>query len=155
MVEKFYECHVKNCQHFSFERDGIADLTPGSKFEMTLPSHVKPALILLLAAFCLAQLVLASPDYYIKITNNDGSKSRNLEVLYGYRQCFCISKTQTAKIDARYAGMDTKLFSTNDCTGNWADGTGKITSNAQWVNSVSFGRSGISSSWGDRRCDWY
>ncbi|KAG0089153.1 hypothetical protein BGZ93_008447 [Podila epicladia] len=112
-------------------------------------------ILLLSVLLCLSQVALASPDYYIKIYNNDDSRGKQLEVLYGKRQCYCLSQTQTARIDARYAGMDTKLFSTSDCTGNWADGTGKITSNAQWVNSVSFGRSGVSSGWGDRRCKWY
>ncbi|KAG0029480.1 hypothetical protein BGZ82_007943 [Podila clonocystis] len=111
--------------------------------------------ILLCAALCLTQVAIASPDYYLKIFNNDGSKSKQLDVINGYRLCFCISQTQTARIDGRFSGADVKLFSTNDCTGNWANGSGKITSNAQWVNSVSFGNSGISSGWGDRRCKWY
>ncbi|KAG0032360.1 hypothetical protein BGZ81_011049 [Podila clonocystis] len=111
--------------------------------------------ILLWTALCLAQVALASPDYYIKIFNNDDSKSKLLEVMNGSRLCYCISQTQTARIDGRFAGGDVKLFSTSDCTGNWANGSGKITNNAQWVNSVSFGKSGISSSWGDRRCKWY
>ncbi|KAF9969737.1 hypothetical protein BGZ73_007762 [Actinomortierella ambigua] len=94
------------------------------------------SILLLLAALCLTQLALASPDYYIKIYNNDKSRGKTLEVLYGARQCYCIVDTQTAEIDARYAGMDTKLFRTTDCTGNWADGTGKITKNAQWSNTM-------------------
>ncbi|KAG0009308.1 hypothetical protein BGZ82_004104, partial [Podila clonocystis] len=71
--------------------------------------------------------------------------TRSLIVPPGERICFCLSKTQTAIINGQLGG-DVKLFSTSDCTGNYANG-GKITNNAQWVNSVSFGKSGISSSW--------
>jgi hypothetical protein len=42
MAEKFREFRSKNCQSFSFARDWIADLTPGSQFEQALPSHIKP-----------------------------------------------------------------------------------------------------------------
>ncbi|KAF9560942.1 hypothetical protein EC968_005947 [Mortierella alpina] len=42
MVKEFYEFRSRNCQSFSFARDWIADLTPGSQFEQALPSHIKP-----------------------------------------------------------------------------------------------------------------
>ncbi|KAF9997041.1 hypothetical protein BGZ80_007095, partial [Entomortierella chlamydospora] len=42
MAKKFHEFRSRNCQSFSFARDWIADLTPGSQFEQALPSHIKP-----------------------------------------------------------------------------------------------------------------
>ncbi|KAG0196459.1 hypothetical protein BGX33_001628 [Mortierella sp. NVP41] len=42
MAKKFHEFRWMNCQSFSFGRDWIADLTPGSQFEQALPSHIKP-----------------------------------------------------------------------------------------------------------------
>ncbi|KAG0012819.1 hypothetical protein BGZ81_001358, partial [Podila clonocystis] len=62
------------------------------------------------------------------------------------RVCYRLSQTLTPTINGDIAG-DVKLFSTSDCTGNYANGSGKTTNNAQWVNSVSFGKSGIPSNW--------
>ncbi|KAG9319311.1 hypothetical protein KVV02_000727 [Mortierella alpina] len=42
MAKEFHEFRSRNCQSFSFARDWIADLTPGSHFEQALPSHIKP-----------------------------------------------------------------------------------------------------------------
>lgn len=42
IAKKFHEFRSRNCQSFSFARDWIADLTPGSQFEQALPSHIKP-----------------------------------------------------------------------------------------------------------------
>ncbi|KAG0253698.1 hypothetical protein BGZ95_006247 [Linnemannia exigua] len=42
MAKKVHEFHPRNCQNFSFARDWIADLTPGSQFEQASPSHIKP-----------------------------------------------------------------------------------------------------------------
>ncbi|KAG0217303.1 hypothetical protein BGX33_010949 [Mortierella sp. NVP41] len=62
-----------------------------------------------------------------------------------HRACYCLKNTQTAKIYNRDGG-DVKLFSTTDCTGNFSKlSEGKTQSNAQWVNSMSFGASGIPS----------
>ncbi|KAF8949903.1 hypothetical protein BGZ46_004852, partial [Entomortierella lignicola] len=41
IVNKFHEFKLTNSQSFSFALDGIADLTPGSRFEMTLPRHIQ------------------------------------------------------------------------------------------------------------------
>ncbi|KAF9921324.1 hypothetical protein FBU30_008691 [Linnemannia zychae] len=102
---------------------------------------------LLFSALCVANVALA--QYHILITNNDGSKSMWLDVLDGNRHCFCLSQTQTATIEGQLGG-DVKLFSRSDCTGSYSSGSGKTTYNAQWVNSVSFGASGIPSTWGPR-----
>ncbi|KAF9924508.1 hypothetical protein BGZ67_009216 [Mortierella alpina] len=42
LAKEFQEFRLRNCQSFSFARDWIADLTPGSQFEQALPSHIKP-----------------------------------------------------------------------------------------------------------------
>ncbi|KAK3847982.1 MAG: hypothetical protein J3R72DRAFT_518698 [Linnemannia gamsii] len=42
IAKKFREFRLRNCQSFSFARDWIADLTPGSQSEQALPSHIKP-----------------------------------------------------------------------------------------------------------------
>ncbi|KAF9114345.1 hypothetical protein BGX30_006627, partial [Mortierella sp. GBA39] len=108
---------------------------------------------ILLAALCYTQVTLAV--YLISIENNDDSKHRTLTIPNGERWCYCLSKTQTAIIYDN-GGGSTKLFSTSDCTGNYAMGTGETTYNAQWVNSVSFGPEGIPSTWGaGRSCSWY
>lgn len=100
----------------------------------------------------LAAGALAAP--FVMIVNNDGSKWKFLDVPDGKRYCFCLKDTQTARIRGENGG-DVKLFSTSDCTGNYANGN-KVTDNAQWVNSVSLGASGISSTWGaGRSCKWY
>lgn len=70
-----------------------------------------------------------------------------MHVPFGSRYCYCLSKTQTSFIDGTKGG-DVKLFSKSDCTGNYVDGSGTITYNAQWINSISFGESGIPSTWG-------
>ncbi|KAF9170687.1 hypothetical protein BGX20_008646 [Mortierella sp. AD010] len=46
MVKKFNEFQSTNSKNFSFALDGIADLTPGSNFETTLPSHVQSEIYL-------------------------------------------------------------------------------------------------------------
>ncbi|KAF9130496.1 hypothetical protein BG015_003993 [Linnemannia schmuckeri] len=118
---------------------------------MHKPAMYKP--ILLLAVLSYAQVTLA--DYSLWIENNDFSRFKTLSVPDGKRYCFCLANTQTAYIDGRGAG-DVKLFWKSDCTGDYDIGSNKVTSNAQWVNSVSFGRSGISSTWGrGKSCNWY
>ncbi|KAK3836511.1 MAG: hypothetical protein JOS17DRAFT_734393 [Linnemannia elongata] len=121
-----------------------------------LPSKNEPTMlksVILLAALCYAQVTLAV--YQIWIENNDNSKHRYLSVPEGSRWCYCLSKTQTAIIDDN-GGGNVKLFSSSDCTGNFASGTKKTTYNSQWVNSVSFGEDGISSTWGGgKSCSLY
>ncbi|KAG0084361.1 hypothetical protein BGZ93_001272 [Podila epicladia] len=110
--------------------------------------------ILLLSALCLVQFALASVFYNVHVENNDGSKYYGFYTEIYERTCFCISQTQTYLIDGDRGG-DVKLFASSDCTGNYASGT-KETRNAQWVNSISMGKSGIPSDWSaGRSCKWY
>ncbi|KAG0227470.1 hypothetical protein BGW41_003795 [Actinomortierella wolfii] len=111
--------------------------------------------LLILVALCFAQLAFAQNNWYVTIKNNNGSKTRHLAAPRDWRFCYCLSKTQTATIDGRYGG-DVKLFSKSDCTGNYANGSGKVTKNAQWVNSVSFGVSNKPSEFGGgEQCSQY
>ncbi|KAF9945998.1 hypothetical protein BGZ70_003457 [Mortierella alpina] len=111
--------------------------------------HKSLVLIALLASTALAQ-----GDYHMDVYNNQGKKLRFYDYK-GHRSCFCLKNTQTAKISNVDVG-DAKLFSTNDCTGNFVQlGKGKTQSNAQWVNSFSFGDSGKASELADARCPAY
>ncbi|KAK3841518.1 MAG: hypothetical protein J3R72DRAFT_475467 [Linnemannia gamsii] len=110
-------------------------------------------LIVLLVALC-ASVVFAD-SHVVYLENNSGGRT-SIEVPYygGERWCYCLSQTQTNKIDGRSAN-DVKLFSSSDCTGNYASGTAKITYNAQWVNSVSFGASNKPSIEISYKCNWF
>lgn len=110
------------------------------------------SLILLLSAALCASMVVA--EYAVQIANNNGSKKLKLKAPSGTRPCICLASTQTATIKGINGG-DIKVFSTADCTGNYqVIGSNKGISNAQWVNSISFGASG--SSTGPGTCpDWY
>ncbi|KAF8976039.1 hypothetical protein BGZ46_008637 [Entomortierella lignicola] len=44
IVERFQENKKKDCRGFSFARDNIADLSPGSSFGNHLPSQIKPVI---------------------------------------------------------------------------------------------------------------
>ncbi|KAF9934523.1 hypothetical protein FBU30_001664 [Linnemannia zychae] len=109
--------------------------------------------IFLLSALAFAEAVFA---YSVAIGNNDNSLGAILVAEEGQRTCFCVSASQTAYIDGRNGG-DVKLFSKSDCTGNYSNGSRGYTYNAQWVNSISVGPSGIPSTWGSegQRCNWY
>ncbi|KAG0371093.1 hypothetical protein BGX24_001838 [Mortierella sp. AD032] len=86
----------------------------------------------------------AADLYYVAIWNNAG-RSDEIAVLKTQRRCVCLKNTQTARI-LNYLGGDVKLFSKSDCTGNYATlAEDDSQYNAQWVNSVSFGKSGIPS----------
>lgn len=88
--------------------------------------------------------------WHIQFWNNAG-KTANVPVS-GDRFCICLETTQTAKIKNTDAGV-VKLFSTNDCTGNFAVlAKGATRTNAQWVNSASVGIDGIPSE-GPTQCD--
>ncbi|KAF9273045.1 hypothetical protein BGZ68_001877 [Mortierella alpina] len=102
------------------------------------------ALLLLTTFFASAALAQVTPSYYATLFNNAG-KSEELAVPRTKRACVCLKNTQTARI-MNYSGGDSvvKVFSSTDCTGTFATVTDNIY-NAQWVNSMSFGRSGISS----------
>ncbi|KAF9896597.1 hypothetical protein BX616_007141 [Lobosporangium transversale] len=98
---------------------------------------------LLLLALCAAG-ALAQGDYHVDITNSAGW-TRTFYEYSGYRACYCLINTQTAKIYNRDVG-DVKLFSSTDCTGSYTPlAKGKTQYNAQWVDSMSFGKSGIPS----------
>ncbi|KAK5797252.1 hypothetical protein F5H01DRAFT_123894 [Linnemannia elongata] len=101
---------------------------------------LKSALVLaLFAAIPFAQA------YEINVWNDAGKKISLFEDP-GFRTCICLKNTQSAKIYNKDGG-DVKLFSTSDCTGNFSPlVVGKTQSNAQWVNSLSIGKSGIPSS---------
>ncbi|KAF9923952.1 hypothetical protein FBU30_006001, partial [Linnemannia zychae] len=98
-------------------------------------------LTLLLSVLCVAKF--AAADYGIGIWDNAGGWS-TLWAPDGARYCYCLTKTQTARLYAK-GEYNVKLFSTSNCSGNYADGSNKITENAQWVNSISFGAAGIPS----------
>ncbi|KAG0012820.1 hypothetical protein BGZ81_001359 [Podila clonocystis] len=110
--------------------------------------------ILLLSALCFVQFALASEFWTVYVENSDGSLYKSFYTELWERECYCISQTSTYRIDGDRGG-DVKLFSSSDCTGNYAAGT-KENYNAQWVNSISFGKSGIPSVWGySKTCKWY
>jgi len=103
-------------------------------------------MLILVSALC-AQIALAS--YSVELKNNAG-KTVYIFSNDNQRTCYCLTNTQTASIrDAN--GGDIKVFSTSDCTGNYGTPSNGIVNNAQWVNSISFGKGGIpsqNSPWG-------
>ncbi|KAG0092918.1 hypothetical protein BGZ93_000464 [Podila epicladia] len=102
------------------------------------------SIIVLLSAIC-AQVAFAD-NYCIGVWNNGGSLFKSLCHSTTQRVCYCLRNTQTATIEG-FPGGDIKLFGSSDCKGTYHTiGSEESISNAQWVNSVSFGRSGISSS---------
>ncbi|KAG0016520.1 hypothetical protein BGZ82_001029 [Podila clonocystis] len=102
------------------------------------------SIIVLLSAVC-AQVAFAD-NYCIGLWNNGGAKFNSLCHDTASRVCYCLSNTQTATI-AGFPGGDIKLFASSNCKGSYQSiGSESKVNNAQWVNSVSFGRSGISSS---------
>ncbi|KAF9155643.1 hypothetical protein BG015_009088 [Linnemannia schmuckeri] len=104
----------------------------------------------LLIALCTLNGALALGDWQFQVTNNAG-KTVTVPV-GGKRYCMCLSTSQTAKIKNTNGGV-MKLFSTDDCTGNFvALYKGSTRSNAQWVNSASIGQDGIPSA-GPNHCD--
>ncbi|KAF9904173.1 hypothetical protein EC991_002967 [Linnemannia zychae] len=99
-------------------------------------------------------IVLGVESYEILLKNNAG-KAMVLIAGAGKRTCFCLVNTQTASIKGQDGG-DIKLFSSNNCKGNYQTlGSNEGAYNAQWVNSVSWGKSGIPSTDGyldGKRC---
>lgn len=81
--------------------------------------------------------------YYISGCNDAKTKSFNFELGSG-RECICLSETQTSIIYGSKGGI-VRAFSSTDCTGNYDVITTSLSS-AQWVNSISFGQSGSSTS---------
>ncbi|KAK3804848.1 MAG: hypothetical protein J3Q66DRAFT_361649, partial [Benniella sp.] len=109
--------------------------------------------VLLLLSLCTSAVFAAT--YQVRVYNNDRSKSFTFKA-YNSRGCFCIKNTQTGFIRG-IDGGDIKLFSTTDCTGNYSTlGSNSERSNAQWVNSFSFGQSGVPSDDPQGHCpNWY
>ncbi|KAG0021994.1 hypothetical protein BGZ82_011137 [Podila clonocystis] len=109
--------------------------------------------LVLLSALC-ASALAASP-YFVDIKNNDGSKSFRVNIVYEIRDCICVNSTQVGSITGVNGG-NIRLFPTSDCTGKYkALGSNRKESNAQWVNSFSFGASGVPTSGPDEYCpDW-
>ncbi|KAG0061943.1 hypothetical protein BGZ89_011052 [Linnemannia elongata] len=111
--------------------------------------HKSLAFLALLAASALAQ-----GNYHMDVYNSANQKIRFYDY-YGHRTCLCVKNIQTAKIRNVDVG-DAKLFSTEDCTGNFVQlDKGVTRSNAQWVNSFSFGDSGKPSQIADASCPRY
>ncbi|ORX46494.1 hypothetical protein DM01DRAFT_1339496 [Hesseltinella vesiculosa] len=60
------------------------------------------------------------------------------------RKCICLRTKRSDRID-NLGGGDVKVFSSSDCTGNYASiKEGGEIKNARWVNSASFGPKGTS-----------
>ncbi|KAF9216576.1 hypothetical protein BGZ59_009087 [Podila verticillata] len=101
---------------------------------------MRKSLVLLMAVYS----NVAFGFSWIKLTDNAGNIHEE-SVFPEDRFCLCLKNTQTATISGVSAGT-IRLFSSSDCTGNYQtiyedDKTG----NAYWVNSVSWGKSGIPS----------
>ncbi|KAG0288897.1 hypothetical protein BGZ97_006640 [Linnemannia gamsii] len=89
-------------------------------------------------------IVLGAESYEILLKNNAGN-SMVLVAGSDQRTCFCLVNTQTASIKGQNGG-DIKLFSSDNCNGNYQSlGPNDTAYNAQWVNSASWGKSGIPS----------
>ncbi|KAK5807785.1 hypothetical protein F5H01DRAFT_352585 [Linnemannia elongata] len=109
-------------------------------------------LLHLLSAAACASIALA--DYAVQICDTDCNRVHTFRTPSNIRPCICLASTQTGTI-GDINGGDIKVFQSIDCTGNYqVIKPGKAISNAQWVNSMSFGPSGSSRSPGT--CpDWY
>ncbi|KAJ2956750.1 hypothetical protein NQZ79_g7411 [Umbelopsis isabellina] len=71
------------------------------------------------------------------------------------RKCLCLKGTTTWQIGQSTGAGTVKMFSTTDCTGNYeVVPTNSYISNAQWVNSISYGPSGSSAMYGDCGINW-
>lgn len=97
--------------------------------------------MLILASALLAQIVLA--EYTVELKNNAGT-AVYIHSNDNQRTCYCLTNTQTASI-RDINGGSIRVFSKSDCTGNYGTTTNGVVDNAQWVNSISFGKGGISS----------
>lgn len=86
------------------------------------------------------------------VTNNAGKTVSSGPISNYKRFCLCLKTTQTAKIKNTHGGV-MKMFSTDNCKGNFATlSLGSTRTNSQWVNSVSVGIDGIPS-FGPTQCD--
>jgi hypothetical protein len=87
-----------------------------------------------------------SAQYYIAATSSTFPQSCFFIEAGSERQCWCTKDVKTAEIqNSGGSGGLVRLFSTDDCTGNYETMSADQTvSNAEWVNSVSLGPSGSS-----------
>ncbi|KAF9974335.1 hypothetical protein BGZ73_002254 [Actinomortierella ambigua] len=91
-----------------------------------------------------AQAAQVAFGYSVFVTNKGGS-TVELYIPNGRRICGCLKNTQSKTLRGVGAGQ-VKLFWSSDCTGNYNTmGSGGTLNSAYWVNSISFGKSGISS----------
>lgn len=97
--------------------------------------------MLILVSALFAQIALA--DYTVELKNNAG-KAVWIHSNDNQRTCYCLKNTQTASI-RDINGGSIRVFSKSDCTGNYGTLKNGIVNNAQWVNSISFGKAGIPS----------
>ncbi|KAG0231009.1 hypothetical protein BGW41_002343 [Actinomortierella wolfii] len=96
---------------------------------------------IVLLALC-AQLVFGA--YTITVTNK-AKKQVDLVIQSGKRVCVCLTNTQTKSLKGKSAGS-VKLFRSNNCRGDYdVMGSNGFVDNAFWVNSLSYGKSGIPS----------
>ncbi|KAK3804849.1 MAG: hypothetical protein J3Q66DRAFT_361650 [Benniella sp.] len=107
---------------------------------------------ILLSAFC-AQIAFGL--YAVEIKNNSGTQSFTFKALDNTRYCICVKNTQTGSIQGKNGG-NIKLFKTTDCTGEYQTlGSNSKAINTQWVNSFSYGESGIPSAGPGGHCPNY
>ncbi|KAG0031334.1 hypothetical protein BGZ82_007037 [Podila clonocystis] len=94
----------------------------------------------------IAIVVFADNLHRVELHHNTvASKKVSMYTSLGTRTCFCTKNVQTGWIKGNNGG-NIRLFSSTDCTGNYATlGSNSRVNNAQWVNSVSWGKSGIPS----------
>jgi hypothetical protein len=99
--------------------------------------------VLAVALVLSSSLYAVFADYRIDFFNDAGTEGY-LDSPCAKRVCQCLSGTQTNKIKNTSGGL-VRVFSTTDCTGSYETiAAGSTISNAQWVDSVSFGPSGTS-----------
>ncbi|ORX52829.1 hypothetical protein DM01DRAFT_1408152 [Hesseltinella vesiculosa] len=96
---------------------------------------------MLLKTISLASLLLVVPSvfgYQFTVTNQAG-KSVQLYNNCNARLCACLANTQSHTICGNNGGT-IKVFSTSDCSGNFATvASNGCINNAEWVNSISTG----------------
>ncbi|KAF8952609.1 hypothetical protein BGZ52_005065, partial [Haplosporangium bisporale] len=99
---------------------------------------------------------LAGSPYFVDIKKNAGTEDFRFNIVYEIRDCICLNNTQAGSITGVNGGL-IKLFSSSDCSGKYKTlGSNSQASNAHWVNSFSFGASGVPTSGPDDYCpNWY
>ncbi|KAG0049017.1 hypothetical protein BGZ83_006134 [Gryganskiella cystojenkinii] len=136
----------------------MSDTSPPTKLvhqHLTLQSTSQQSTMHKTTLLILAVCAASASAYEVVVKNNQGWAS-TFPVASGDRWCFCVKNTQTASIKGN-GGGDIKLFSKDDCTGNFVQlGSNSQQNNAQWVNSFSMGASGIPSGGPNGICpNWF